>query len=219
MPDGDRFLRKLRWTGRGWGKAYSLACNNSVFLLAQISKALANNMRNFSAESIAGAIGVLSDAFGRETYYGQTNLLPSSNIFLTLENEYRLLNVKGDFDLVNILEKSVKSVFIANKNGSATMTDELIAEKLGETLSLNIMDSRWMSRVRDGVMVKQNRDFIEQQMWEQDLKGKVLPIARKMMKNFFKGKYNKKFRAPSYKQAKRATSELMNQRMPVLSQI
>lgn len=60
MPDGDRFLRKLRWTGRGWGKVYSLACNNSAFLPAQISKALANNMRNFSTESIAGTIGVLS---------------------------------------------------------------------------------------------------------------------------------------------------------------
>src|SRR5690349_20454709 len=45
MPDGDRFQRTLR--GKGWAKAYSLACGNQPLenISDRLKKALANALR------------------------------------------------------------------------------------------------------------------------------------------------------------------------------
>lgn len=216
MPDGDRFMRKLKGTGRGWGIAYKLACNDSIYLPSQIMKACADNFRSFSDGALNGAVDVLANAFERENWSKKENLLSSSDVFLNLEREYQALNIRGDYDLVGILEKTVKSVFVANRNGSAAMTREKTAERLGESLALNIMDSRWMSRVRDGLMEKQSRSVPEQIKWEQNLRGQILPAARKMMNNSFKGKDIGKFRAPVIKRPKKSTSEILTQKMSVL---
>ncbi len=219
MPDGDRFLRKLIGTGRGWGTAYKLASCNSEYLPAQIIKACADNLRGFSDESIPAAIESLNTAFDREKWSVNENLLSSLDVFSILERECRSIKLKEGFELGNILEKSIKSVFLANKNDAAKISGENIVERLGETLALNIMDSRWLSRVRDGVMAHQNRDITEQRIWEQNLRGQILPAARKMMKSYCEGKNNKKFRAPAFKKAKKSTSDILTKRLTVLSPV
>ena len=216
MPDGDRFMRKLKGTGKGWGVAYKLACSDSPHLSAQILKACADNLRNYSKDALAETVDVLVSAFERENWARNENLMSSADVFLTLEKEFKSLKIKGDFDLVGVLEKTVKSVFIENGKNSAAMSKELVVEKLGESLVLNIMDSRWLSRIRDGLMKERNWDIAHQIIWEQNLRGQVISGARKMMKNSFKGDEMKHFRAPVSRGAKKSTADILNQRLTVL---
>lgn len=216
MPDGDKFMRKLKGTGKGWGVAYKLACSDSAHLPAQILKACADNLRNYSKGALAETVNVLVSAFERENWVRNENLISSADVFLTLEKEFKSLKIKCDFDLVGILEKTVKSVFIENRNNSASMSKESVAEKLGESLVLNIMDSRWLSRIRDGLMKEQKRDVPHQIIWEQNLRGQVISGARKMMKNSFKGNEVKQFRAPVTRGAKKSTADILNQRLTIL---
>ena len=216
MPDGDRFMRRLIGTGKGWGKAYSLACNESMYLPSQIIKACADNFRRFPDGAIEGAVTVLANAFERQSWF-EANLISSARVFLILNDEYRRLKVGGDPNLAGILERTVESVFNAYKNYCKAMSRNSIAEKLGVALALNIMDSRWLSRIRDGLMEKSNRDVPEQIKWEQDLRVKIIPEARKMIKSSFKDEKVKTFRAPASKQKKKSTSEILSKGLKVLT--
>ena len=216
MPDGDRFMRQLIGTGRGWGKAYSLACNDSPYLFDQVIKACADNFRRFSDGAIQGAVNVLTAAFERQSWSDKDNLMSSAEVFLKLKEEYRQLKVDGDYDLVGVLERTVESVFNIYKNDSRAMNRSRVAEELGSNLASNIMDSRFLSRVRNGLIEKSNRDFSEQLKWEQDLRMKVSPAAKKMVINAFKGEKVKIFRAPASKQKKRSTSDILSKGLKVL---
>lgn len=217
MPDGDRFMRRLIGTGKGWGKAYALACNESPYLTEKVIKACADNFRRFSDGAIEGAVNVLTTAFERQSWSDKENLISSAKVFLMLKDDYQRLKVEGDYDLVGILERTVESVFSIYKNDCKVMDKNTVAEKLGESLALNIMDSRWLSRIRNGLMEKLNRSIPEQIKWEQDFRSKIIPDAGKMMKNAFKGEKLKTFRAPASKQKKQPTSDILSKELRVLS--
>lgn len=218
MSDGDRFMRKLSGTGKGWGVAYRFASSNDlVHLPHKIVQACADNLRRIEPDLIFGAVSAICDAFEREKWSRESNLLSSAEVTLKLDKDLRAINGSGDYDLIDLLKKSAQSVFNANRNDYASISDKQIAECLGNTLIIEVIDSRFLSRVRDGIMEKQNRSVGEQIIWEQDLRGKVLPEARKMVKNFFKGEKAKKFRAPAARRSKKATSDILKQKMPVLS--
>lgn len=87
-----------------------------------------------------------------------------------LKDDHKKLKVEGDYDLAGILERTVESVFNIYKNDCKAMDRSRVAEKPGESLALNIMDSRWLSRIRNGLIEKLNRSTPEQIKWEQDLR-------------------------------------------------
>lgn len=214
MPDGDRFMRQLAGTGRGWGKAYSLASNGSEYLPGQVIKACADNFRRLSEAAIQGAVNALTAAFERQVWADRERLMSSPEVFLKLKDDCKRLKVEGDYNLVGTLERTVESVFIAYKNDSQAMDRAVVAEKLGAHLALNLMDSRWLSRVRDGLMEKLNHSLPEQIKWEQDLRAQVLPAAKKMIK--IEDERVKTFRAPAGKQKKKSTSEILGKALRVL---
>lgn len=218
MPDGDRFMRKLKGTGKGWGVAYRLASSNDlVHLPHKIVQACADNMRRIEPELIFGAVNALCGAFEREKWSRESNLLSSVEVSIKLDKDLRSIKGSADYDLIDLLKKSAQSVFNANRNDYTSISEKQIAERLGNTLIIEVMDSRFLSRVRDGIMEKQNRNVGEQMIWEQDLRGKVLPEAKRMVKNFFKGEKTKKFRVPAVRNLRKTTSDILKQKMPVLS--
>lgn len=85
MPDGDRCMRQLSGTGRGWGKAYALACNESIYLPGQVIKACADNFRRFSDGAIEGAVNVLTTAFERQSWSDKENLISSAKVIFNAE--------------------------------------------------------------------------------------------------------------------------------------
>lgn len=210
MPDGDRFYWQLRGTGRGWGTAYRLAGNNSdpVFIKDRVLKAIADNFRRISPESMEKAVNILHKAFEDEKWQKR------GLNYLKLERVLNLSGFKGESVLAEVLKKSVRKVFLENKNSSLTITGEQITENLGRTLAFEIMDAHFLSRVRDGIMNKQNRSFPEQVSWEQELRKEISEPAKKLLKGFVKGK---QIRKPVTRRIdKDATSNILGRRLNVL---
>lgn len=108
MSDGDRFYRKLVGTGRGWGTAYRLACNNSntIFVKDRALKAIADNLRRISADSMERAINILHKSFDEERWQKQGLPFSVGDNYSILERDLNLSRFQGDFYLVKILEKS-----------------------------------------------------------------------------------------------------------------
>lgn len=219
MPDGDKFFRRLIGTGKGWGTVYRIACNNASLdiLKDKVMKACADNLRRISPDSVEEVINVLHNAFQQEKWQRQGLPVSIKDTYLKLEYDLRVLKIKGEYNLGVILEKSIKKVFLANRNSSISITKQEINEKLGQTLAIEIMDSRCLSRIRDGIMEKQNRTMPEQIKWEQELRREIIVPAQKMIKNFLNGKQTKKFRAPIARKVKRdSTSNILNRSLAVL---
>lgn len=215
MPDGDRFYRKLIGTGRGWGTVYRIACNNGDFTLLKDKslKAISDNLRRIDPVSVEKVINILHTAISEERFHILG--LSTGDNYLKLEQALRTLRLKGNFDLVEILKKSVQKVFLANKNSCLTVSTDQINEKLGQTLAVEIMDSR-LSRVRDGIMKEQNRGFAEQIKWEQDLRREILEPSKKLVKGFVNSKI-KKFRSPVTRRVDRnATTNILSRSLNVM---
>ena len=216
MADGDRFHRALVGTGRGWGTAYRIACNNGniILLKDKVLKAVADNLRRIEPQSVEKAIDILHGIFDAERWQKLGLSLFNADNFARLESELSMARFQGDFHLTKILENSLKKVFLANKNSCLTISKDEINKRLGQTLAVEITDSR-LSCVRDGIMKEQNRTFSEQIKWEQDLRREILEPAKKLVKGFVSGKQTKKFRSPVTRRIDRnATSNILNRSLP-----
>ena len=211
MPDGDRFYRRLSGTGRGWGTAYRLACINSSFTLLgdKALKAIADNFNRISPDSISKAIKILLYSFSEERWQKQGLSLTSADNYSKLDEALNLSRFQGDFDLVKLLEKSVRKSYLEYKDSCLSVSNREIIETLGQTLANEIMDSRFLSRARDGIMKEQNRTISEQREWEQQLFKEVSAFSRKLIK--WDGIHIKKVRKPITRRIDRnATSNILN---------
>lgn len=212
MPDGDRFYRRLRGMGKGWVSISRIACNsgNIMLLNDSVLKAVANNLRSIESASVERAIDILQSAFDEERWQKQGLSLSNADNFARLERAINIARFQGDFYLTKILENSLKKVFLANKHSCLTISKDEINEKLGQTLAVEITDSR-LSSVRDLIMKEQDKTFSEQIKWEQDLRREIIEPAKKLVKGFVNSKQTKKFRSPVTRRVDRnATSNILN---------
>jgi hypothetical protein len=224
MPDGDRFYRRLSGTGRGWGTAYRFACNKSEasFLKGKALEAIADNLRRIEPTSLERAINILHTVFEDEKW--QKRGLPFSDgdnytkdNYTKLEQALTLSRFEGESVLPEVLKKAVLKVFLANRNACLTITEGQITENLGRTLAFEIMDAHFLSRVRDGIMEKQDRNFPEQVKWEQKLRKEIAEPSKKLLKGFVKGK---QIRKPITRRIdKNATSNILSRSLNVLEGI
>ena len=215
MPDGDRFYRRLSGTGRGWGTVYRLACNKSEadFLKDKTLKAIADNLRRIESTSLEKAINILHTAFEDEKWQKRGLPFSAGDNYTKLEQALTLSRFEGESNLAEVLKKAVLKDFLANRNSCLTITKEQITENLGRTLAFEIMDAHFLSRVRDGIMEKQDRNFPEQVKWEQKLRKEIAEPAKKLLKGFVKGK---QIRKPVTKRIdKDATSNILNRSLNI----
>ena len=216
MPDGDRFYRRLSGTGRGWGTVYRFACNKSEasFSKDKALEAIADNLRRIEQTSLEKAINILHTAFEDEKWQKRGLPFSTGYNFSKLEQALALFRFEGESVLAEVLKKSVRKVFLANKNSCLTITSEQITENLGQTLAFEIMDAHFLSRVRDGLMEKQGRDVPEQIRWEQELEKEIAEPAKKLLKGFVRGK---QIRKPVTKRVdKDATSNILSRNLNIL---
>ena len=215
MPDGDRFYRRLRGMGKGWVSISRIACNNDdiTLLSDKVLEAVAENFRSVS-DSIEKSIDLLHKAFEEERWQKRGLLLSPVDSFVKLERELGKQNLQGNFQLNQILINSIKKVFLANKNDCLIVTESQINEKIGETLAVEITDSR-LSCVRDFIMDEQNRNGSEQKEWEKKLFRKVSAFSRKLIKR--DGTQIKKIRKPVTRRIDRnATANILNRSLSAL---
>jgi len=221
MPDGDIFQRKLRGTGRGWvttSKLLRYGATRDV-LEKSISKACADDLRRIPSDLVVAGRDILLAAMREEDLSRRRFKTSNSDPYLVLQQELRLLPNNGDFQVGNIVKESLKSVFVANRSECASLSDDQISERLGETLISNLIDGRLFSRIRDPFMVEQNRDSAQEMAWEDNVRQEMMPIGKKMMNEFLNGK-EKKFRAPVLRRRKRkSAADFLNQSLPVLPQL
>lgn len=211
MPDGDRFYRHLRGTGKGWVSISRMFCNNSDILLLKdkVLKAVSDNLRRIETQSVEKGIAILHSAFDEEKWQKQGLSLSGVDNFSRLERSLGFAKLQGDFYLTKILENSIKKVFIANKNSASTISKEVINEKLGQTLAVEITDAR-LSCVRDEIMKETGRSYTEQIKWEKHLQREISEPAKKLVKGFANSKI-KKFRSPVTRRIDRnATENILN---------
>ncbi len=217
MPDGDIFQRKLRGTGR-WVTVSRLLSNGSTewaTLEKSISKAYADDLGRISLDAVPSCLTFLLSAMNEEKRSRYQPGFFRSDTYLVLEQELRLFRRDCNFEILNILKDSVRSVFVSSRNECESLSDDQISDKLGETLIGRVLDER-LSRIRDDLMLTQKRNLDEQMQLEKELRGKMMPIGRKMMCDFKNGK-TKKFRAPIVRRAqKKSATDFLNQSIPVL---
>ena len=216
MPDGDRFYRRLSGTGKGWGMVYRYACNKieASFSKDKALQAIADNLRRIEQTSLERAINILHITFEDEKWQKRGLPFSDGDNYSKLEQALTPSRFEGESVLAEVLKKAVRKVFLANKNSCLTISNEQITENLGQTLAFEIMDAHFLSRVRDGIMEKQDRNFPEQVKWEQELKKEIAEPAKKLLKGFVKGK---QIRKPLTKRIdKDATSNILSRSLNVL---
>ena len=216
MPDGDRFYRRLSGTGRGWGTVYGLACNKSEasFPRDKALKAIADNLRRIEQTSLEKAINILHTAFEDEKWQKRGLPFSDGDNYTKLEQALSLSRFEGENRLPEILKEAVRKDFLKNRKSCLTLTKEQIIENFGQTLAFQIMDSRFLSRVRDGIMEKQDRSRPEQIKWEKELRKELAEPAKKLLKGFVKGK---QIRKPVTKRVnKDATSNILSRSLNIL---
>ncbi len=216
MPDGDKFYRNLIGTGRGWRKVYNLAINNSKpsFSKDKALDAIVDNLKRIESASLEKAINLLHTAYEDEKW--QKRGLPFSvgDNYSKLEQSLTLSRFEGEHRLSEILKEAVRKDFLKNRKFCLTLTNNQIIENFGQTLAFQIMDSHFLSRVRDGIMEKQGRSRLEQMKWEQELRKEIAEPAKKLLKGFVKGK---QIRKPVTKRIdKNATSNILSRSLNVL---
>ena len=216
MPDGDRFYRRLRGTGRGWVTVSRISCNNGDILLLKdkVLKAVADNLRRIEPQSVEKGIDILHKFFDQERWQIQGLSVSNADNYARLEQELNLTRFQGAYYLTKKFEESLKIVFLANRNSCSTISKDELNEKLGQTLAVEITDAR-LSCVRDEIMKEQGRTFLEQKKWEEDLQREILEPAKKLVKGFVKGKQIKKFRSPVTRRVDRnATANILSRSLP-----
>ena len=215
MPDGDRFYRRLKGMGKGWVSISRIACSKEDTLLLndKVLEAIADNLRSIS-DSVEESVSLLHRAFEEERWQKQGLPFLSVDSFEKLDQELGRQNFQGNFQLNQILINSIKKVFLANKNNCLIITESQINAKIGETLAVEITDSR-LSCVRDLVMQEQNRNGSEQREWEQQLFREISEFSQKLIK--LDGKQLRKVRKPVTRRIdKNATESILNRSLSAL---
>lgn len=215
MLDGDRFYRRLRGMGKGWVSISRIACNNDdiTVLSDKVLEAIAENFRSIS-DSIEKCVDLLHSAFEEERWQKRGLLLSPVDSFVKIERALGKQNLQGNFQLNQILINSIKKVFLVNKNDCLIITEAQINEKIGETLAVEITDSR-LSCVRDFVMDEQNRNGSEQREWEKRLFREISAFSKKLIK--LDGTQIKKVRKPVTRRIDRnATANILNRSLSAL---
>jgi hypothetical protein len=179
MPDGDKFERRLR--GKGWRRAYRLACGNGEFneLVRAVYDATENALKNgLECPKLEEIIGLV--------HKGLRNPLFAS--FDSVDREYELaqqLEVLAASQLsypgTRLAVDAAKFVFAEIDFQRQAVTIEQVRRQISEKFKERVIVSQFLARVYDGIQDKSGRNKSEHFAWEERLIKSVLshkPIPR-----------------------------------------
>jgi hypothetical protein len=220
MPDGDRFTRRLR--GKGWFRVYRLACSKESPSL------ISDKLMEACAAAIRDGIPVsLLQQAGKEVCFAlqleaqvrerEPDSLGDS-AYLNLSNKLDAFISSGNFDLVQALTDAVRTVFIEFRQSCATSTEKQVIDRLAAVFVEKVVQTRFLARVRDGIMENCQRSIPEQISWEQELRYNLIGPAKKMLAAVLRSTTKAKIRAPKRSTPRRETTlEMLNQGLTVLT--
>lgn len=199
MPDGDRFERTLY--GRGWRKAYRIACGDGPF------NELGDILMKGAAAALRGPLACASLAKIRDAIYQALQEKAKAQTLnfgdRPLVDPYRLLSeslaeiVTADANAMStqLAAKAAQSVYLELHLHRAVSSEQIEA-RLAELFVERIIRHQWLARVREGLVLKNGRSVEEQMSWEERLFAQLAKPARDMLKGVFRSEGAIKVRAP-----------------------
>jgi len=220
MPDGDRFERTLY--GKGWRKAYRLACGNQPFDLVgdAIITALAFALRGpFACDSLAKIRDAVFQALQEKARAGKLNFWdqPLANPFRMLSDLLDdIATEDSNSAAARLAGKKAREVYLSLEPECHSATLGQVEERLAETFGWGVVRNQYLAKVREGIMRKTERTFDEQMAWEDELSAYLAERFQKTVKQMFRTD-GKAVRAPRRKTPQRKmTIEELHQGITVL---
>lgn len=221
MPDGDRFERTL--FGKGWRKAYRLACGNEPLT------PLGDTLMKAVAAALRGPLACASLAKIRDAVHNALQEKARSRMLnfgdRPLADPYQLLS--GDLSEIVAADASAMSTQLAAKAAQSVylefhlqrdaVSSEQIESRLAELFVEKVIRYQWLARVRESVVLKNDRSVEEQMSWEERLFIHLAKPSRDILKEVFRSEGAVKVRAPRRQTPQRKmTIEELNQGLTVL---
>ncbi len=183
MPDADRSERLLR--GKGWRHAYRLAAGNAPIpvVVDALTKASAHGLREqVQCPSLSRILEEL----------GQSLSVRSAMVSAFDEIELNDFGYLG----TQLARKSAERVFVELSRGQGEPEFDEVRDRFADGFIADIVDNQCLSRIRPGVAERNNRTTEEQFNWEQELKEKLKPQARKLVQSAVNARESRAIRAP-----------------------
>jgi hypothetical protein len=218
MPDGDRFERTLY--GKGWRKAYRLACSDQSYDLIgdRLNKAVAAALRGpFACTSLLSMRNAVLQALSE-------TILPdngSTDSFAMLSERLDDIAAEDSNSASSRLAlRKAKEVYLdlcADNPGSSLVSDQEVDTKLTEAYGWGVVRNQWLAKVREGIMKNTNRTFEEQKHWEDGLALHLADDLQGMVGQLLRSDRKSAIRAPRSTTIKRRmTIEELHQGITVL---
>jgi hypothetical protein len=138
--------------------------------------------------------------------------------YLNLSDKLDASISSGNFDLVQALTDAARTVFIEFRQSCDTSTEKQVIDRLAAVFVEKVVQTRFLARVRDGIMENCQRSIPEQISWEQELRYNLIGPAKKMLTAVLRSATKAKIRAPKRSTPRTETTlEMLNQGLAVLT--
>lgn len=176
MPDGDKFERRL--PGKAWKQAYRLACRNEDFneLVRLVRNASEQDLRNgLACPKLEEIASFVHKALGNPLF------APLDSIDREYELAQQLDAIAASqlsYPGTRLAVEEAKSLYAKIASCQSIATIEQVRQQISERFFARVIDNRFLSRIRDGVQEKTNRNNQEQGSWEGRLIDSVISYKR-----------------------------------------
>lgn len=176
MPDGDKFERRLR--GKGWKRAYRLACRNEDFneLVRLVRNATEQALRDgFACPQPEEVAHLLHKALGNPLFASVDSIDREYELAQQLE---AIAASSLSYPGIRLGIEAAKSVYAEIDSCQQTVTIEQVREQLSEQFKVRVIDNQFLSPIRERVQEKTGRNNQEQVAWEKQLIESVISYKR-----------------------------------------
>jgi len=198
MPDADRFERLLR--GKGWRRAYRLASGNAPISMVvdALTKACAHGLREqVQCPSLSRILAELYDSLSIRSGQNGGKMAAQDDAFVDMVSTLDEIEL-DDFGYLGtqLARKSAERVFVELSRRQGEPEFDEVRDRFADVFIADIVDNQCLSRIRPGVAEQNNRTTEEQFKWEQELREKLKPQARKLVQSAVNARESRAIRAP-----------------------
>ena len=198
MPDADRFERLLR--GKSWRHAYRLAAGNAPLLVVvdALTKASAHGLREpVQCPSLSRILEQLCQSLSVRSGQNDVETSGQDDAFADMVAALEEIEL-NDFGYLGtqLARKSAERIFVELSRGQREPEFDEVRDRFADVFIADIVDNQCLSRIRPGVAEQNNRTTEEQFKWEQEVREKLKPQARKLIQSAVNARESRAIRAP-----------------------
>jgi hypothetical protein len=173
MAEGDKFERKLR--GKGWAAAYRLAKGGAPvsMIVDALITASARGLRNeLACPKLSEIFNTLYQALVIQWQRRHHNILPTSGPppyeFLSNKLEGIEAEELGSIS-TRLAARAALVVYTDLESSSQPLSSKEVVKCFAELFASRVVDNRWLSIVRDGIVAGTERAPAAQVEWEYEV--------------------------------------------------